>query len=120
MAGTINEILERVKSTTWFKSYEKQNTKGNTAKLRGKIRAGIKAGKYKEYYPENRKVEDDRGFELPKRKISLGKKAVYPKQQKIPVSKSPYKQEYNQREDVKEYNRQRKRAAYQKKKQEKK
>jgi len=120
MAGTINEILERVKSTTWFKSYEKQNTKANTAKLRGKIRAGIKAGKYKEYYPEDRKVEDDRGFQYPEqkkqKKIRLGKKAVYPKQQKIPVSKSKYKQEYNQREAVKEYNRLRKRAAYQKKK----
>ena len=119
MAGTINEILERVKSATWYKSYEKQNTKAKTAKLRSKIRAGIKAGKYLEYYPEDRIIEDNRGFELPQI-ISLGKKAVYPKQQKGSVSKSPYKQEYNQRENVKEYNRIRKRAAYQKKKQEKK
>lgn len=75
-------ILERVKNTIWFVSYEKDNNRDKTRKLIKKIKEGIKKGKYKEYYQENReKGEDERGFIKPKQKKQ--KKATKEKQTQI-------------------------------------
>lgn len=117
-SGMLDKICKTVKKQVkeWY------NKKGQKIDKRGELPIKKKGSTKKE-------VDTKMKSELPKEKpivITKGKKAVNPKVPKeirkaVAKKKTKvYRKEYNQRPDVKEYNRKRKAVAALKKKQEKK
>lgn len=120
LSNNQKEFLKNISNQVWFKQYSKES-KEALKKITAKVKKGIKKNKYHEYYENRDKAKDRRGvFEPPTKKPKkagkknpkiAGKKnpkvKLTPKQKE--KNRKEYRKAYNQRPDVKEKNRERKR-----------